>query len=136
MRSIRPLLAAACTGALVFTGCGQSADRATVRSTAERFLNAYKADEGATACAALSQETRKALESQEQKPCAEAIGDVKLEPGAVKRVQVMLTNAKIDLAGGESVFLSEQAAGWRISALGCRPQGKPTNSPMDCELEA
>jgi hypothetical protein len=136
MRSARPLLAAVCTAALTFTGCGQSDNRVAVRATTERFLAAYTADEGASACAALSQGTRKALESQEQKPCAEAIGDVKLEAGAVTRVQVTITNAKIDLASGESVFLSEQAAGWRISALGCRPQGKPTNSPMDCELEA
>ena len=135
MRSARHLRAAVC-GALVLTGCGQSDDRAAVRATTERFVAAYTADEGAAACAALSQDTRKALESQEQKPCAEAIGDVKLEAGAVQRVQVTLTNAKIDLAGGESFFLSEQAAGWRISALGCRPQGKPTDSPMDCELEA
>ena len=107
-----------------------------MRATTQRFLTAYEADEGATACGALSQDTRKELESQESRPCADAIAEVELEPGAVTRVEVAVTNAKVDLASGESVFLSEQAAGWRISALGCKPQGKPADEPFDCELQA
>ena len=52
------------------------------------------------------------------------------------RVDVTLTSAKVDLATGESLFFSEQHAGWRIAALGCKPQGKPTDMPFDCELQA
>jgi hypothetical protein len=26
--------------------------------------------------------------------------------------------------------------GWRISALGCKPQGKPADTPFECELQA
>ena len=107
-----------------------------MRTTTQRFLTAYGADEGATACGTLSEDTRKELESQEQRPCPEAIGELQLEPGAVTRVHVTVTNAKVDLASGESVFLSEQAAGWRISAVGCKPQGTPTAEPFDCELQA
>jgi hypothetical protein len=117
-------------------GCGQSDDRDTVRATTERFVAAYEADDGETACAALSQDTRTELESQERRPCPEAVSDVELEGGAVTRVHVTLTNAKVDLASGETVFLSEQADGWRISALGCRPEGPATKTPFDCELEA
>ena len=51
-------------------------------------------------------------------------------------LDVEVTNAEVVLASGESVFLSEQAAGWRISAVGCRPDGPPTEVPFDCELEA
>jgi hypothetical protein len=52
-------------------------------------------------------------------------------------VEVDLTNAKLDLSSGESVFLSEEAAGWRIVAVGCRPtHGDPTKEPMDCEVTA
>jgi hypothetical protein len=132
----RPLVVASVVIALGAAGCGQSDDRDTVRSTTQRFLAAYEADEGATACAALSQDTRKELESQQSKPCPDAITQVKLEPGAVTRVHVTLTSAKVDLATGESLFFSEQHAGWRIAALGCKPQGKPTDMPFDCELQA
>jgi hypothetical protein len=132
----RPLVVASVVIALGAAGCGQSDDRETVRATTERFLAAYEADEGATACAALSEDTRRELESQESKPCRDAIARVKLEPGVVTRVHVTLTSAKVDLATGESLFFSEQHTGWRIAALGCKPQGKPTDMPFDCELQA
>ena len=51
-------------------------------------------------------------------------------------VQVAITSAKVDLAGGESFFLSEEKSGWRIAALGCRPTTTPTRTPFDCALEA
>ena len=131
-----PALVLLAATAVAAAGCGQSDDRATVRATAERFFTAYDADDGEAACTALSEDTRTELESQEKRPCPDAIGEVELKPGAVKHVDVELTNAKVDLAGGESLFLAEEASGWKISALGCKPQGDPTNSPMDCELEA
>ena len=122
--------------AVVLAGCGQSDDRAAIRAETERFLAAYEADQGAIACAALSSDTRKALESQESRPCPEAIGSLELSGGAITSLQVTVTNAKVDLASGESFFFSEQRAGWRISALGCRASETPTDTPFDCELEA
>jgi hypothetical protein len=136
MRPCRPLVASLAAAVLGAAGCGQADDRDTVRATTQRFLTAYSAHEGATACGALSQDARKELESQERRRCPAAIGELQLEPGAVTKVHVTLTNAKVDLASGESVFLSEQAAGWRISALGCKPQGTPTAEPLECELSA
>ena len=136
MRYARPAVAALLAAAAATAGCGQSDDRATVRATTERFLAAHAADQGETACAALAEDTRAELEKQESRACADAIGDVELEGGAVAGVEVAMTGAKVDLAGGESVFLSEQAAGWRISAVGCTPQGDPRAEPFDCELEA
>jgi hypothetical protein len=121
---------------LVLAGCGQSDDRATVRSTTERFLSAYEAKQGAVACGVLASDTRKAIESQESKPCPQAIGSVQVSGGPVLHVKVAVTSAKVDLAGGESFFLSEQASGWRISALGCRATTTPADTPYDCELEA
>jgi hypothetical protein len=135
MRPALPALALLAVAAAT-AGCGQSAARDTVRATTTRFLAAYSAHQGEQACAALSEETRKELESQEKKPCPDAIGQVQLKPGAVKHVDVELTNAKVDLTGGESLFLSEEAAGWKITAVGCKAQGDPTNTPMDCELTA
>jgi hypothetical protein len=121
---------------LALAGCGQSDDRAAVRSTTQRFLAAVEAKQGAVACGVLASDTRKALESQESKPCSQAIGSVDVSGGRVLHVQVAITNAKVDLAGGESVFLSEEKPGWRISALGCRASTAPTRTPFDCALEA
>jgi hypothetical protein len=121
---------------LVLAGCGQSEDRVTVRKTTERFLAAVEAKQGAVACGVLSSDTRKELESQESKPCSQAIGSVDVSGGPVLHVKVAITNAKVDLAGGESFFLSEEKSGWRISALGCRASTTPTKTPFDCELKA
>jgi|tagenome__1003787_1003787.scaffolds.fasta_scaffold20019902_2 hypothetical protein len=136
MRRAFPGLALLAIAAVATGGCGQAAARDTIRATSTRFLAAYSAQDGAAACAALSQDTRKELVSQEQRPCPEAIGQIQLKPGAVRHVDVQLTNAKVDLASGESMFLSDESDGWRISAVGCKPQGDPTNTPMDCELQA
>ena len=135
MRPARLLVASLAAG-LAVAGCGQSGDRDTVRTSTQRFLAAYSSHQGATACAVLSQDTRKELESQEKRSCPDAVGQVDLKPGAVTRVQVMLTSAKVDLASGESVFFSKEKAGWRISAVGCKPQGNPTDTPFDCGLQA
>jgi hypothetical protein len=122
--------------ATALAGCGQADDRDTVRATTQRFLAAYAADEGERACEALSTDTVKELESQESEPCPEAISGVEINGGTVADVHVTVTNAKVDLATGESVFLSEEADGWKITALGCRSAGKPRDEPFDCELTA
>jgi hypothetical protein len=123
--------------ALALAACGQSGDRAAARSVTEAFLAAYEAGDGADACAQLSSDTRTAVESQEQAACARAVTALDLDGGAVARVEVYVTNAKVDLTTGESAFLSEESDGWRLSALGCRPNdGKPADRPFECELEA
>jgi hypothetical protein len=131
-----PRLVLAILAVLVMAGCGQSDDRAAVRRVTERFLAADRAKQGAVACGVLSSDTRKSLESQDGKPCPQAIGSVSVSGGAVIKVQVAVTSAKVDLASGESFFLSDEASGWRIAALGCRPSMTPTATPFDCELEA
>jgi len=72
MRRLVPVLLAL----LVLAGCGQSDDRAAVRRVTERFLAADRAQRGAVACGVLTSDTRKSLESQEGKPCPQAIGSV------------------------------------------------------------
>jgi hypothetical protein len=123
--------------ALVATGCGRSDDRAEATQVAERFFAAVEAGDGRAACDQLSLDTRDKLESDEQKPCREAIGQLDIEAGALATVELYLNNAKADLANGESAFLSLTAEGWRLSAVGCKPgEGDPADAPMDCELEA
>ena len=132
-RSLRPLVALVC---VAVGACGQSDDRDTVKATTQRFLSAYAADRNRAACQTLSSDTVKELESQEGAPCPDAIGKVELDGGNVAGVEVTMTNAKVDLTTGESVFLSEQADGWKITSLGCRSAGKPADEPFDCELTA
>jgi hypothetical protein len=127
------LVLAVATGA---SGCGRDGDRAQVRAVADRFLAALEAHDGAAACAQLSDATRAELAHSEQKACAEAIGGLGLQRAAVTRVQVFITNAKADLADGDSLFLEQGRNGWRLSAVGCRSQGKPADRPFDCALEA
>ena len=128
------LLLLLCLGA---TGCGRSGDREQATQVAERFFTAIGSGDGATACAQLSADTRKALEDDEQKPCREAIGGLSIDAGSPTKLELYLTNAKADLDDGQSAFLSQTAEGWRISAAGCKPgDGPPTDVPMDCELEA
>jgi hypothetical protein len=123
--------------ALAAGGCGGGSDRAQVRSVTERFFAALERHDGAGACAQLSADTRSELESEEQKACAGAIESLGVRGAPVTRVQVFITNAKADLANGDSVFLDQGPSGWRLSAIGCQVQGgKPADRPYDCELEA
>lgn len=122
---------------LASAGCGRSDDRTAATTVTTRFLAALDSGDGATACAQLSADTRGKLESDEKKPCREAIGGLGLQTGAVSAVELFLTNAKADLANGDSAFLSLTAQGWRLSAVGCKPSGgPPSDEPMDCDLEA
>jgi hypothetical protein len=121
----------------VAAGCGTSDDRAQAGDVVRAFLRAADAGRGAQACAMLSAATIEQLESQEQKPCAEAVTTLDVRGGAVAATEVFITNAKVDLASGESAFLSRERDGWRISALGCRPEdGKPADRPFECEVQA
>jgi hypothetical protein len=122
---------------LCAVGCGRDGERAQVRAVADRFLQALEHHDGTAACAVLSSQTRKQLEASEHKPCREAVGGMGLQRGRVERVQVFITNAKADLANGDSLFLSQGTQGWQLSAVGCRPNGgKPADRPYDCALAA
>jgi hypothetical protein len=122
--------------ALAAGGCGQSDDRAAVRTVVTRFFDAVEAGDGALACEQLSDATSSALERREQKPCREAIGSLSLAGGAPAGVEVYIVSATADLADGERAFLSETREGWRLTAAGCEPQSaEPAEEPLDCELE-
>ena len=123
--------------AVLAGGCARGDDRDAVEAVTDRFYAALNAGDGETACAQLGSDTRTELESQVRQACAEAVGSLQLEGGAVTRVQVYVTNAKADLDSGETAFLSLTRDGWQLSAVGCTPVGaKPADRPYDCELEA
>jgi len=107
-----------------------------VRATTTRFFAALASGDGAAACAQLSPDTRSALESQEKKPCREAIGGLGLQGAAVASIHVYIVDAMVVLADGDAVFLGQGQDGWRLSAVGCKSEGKPADRPYDCAVEA
>ena len=118
-------------------GCGRADDETTARAVTDRFLAAVESGDGEQACTQLSPDTRAELEKQEQRPCRDAVTELELEGGSVARVQVYVLNAMVELSSGEAAFLDEGEEGWRLSAVGCKPQGgKPADRPYDCELES
>jgi hypothetical protein len=122
-------------GALALSGCGRTGARETVGAVTERFYAAVQHGDGRTACAQLSPDTRMQLESQEGHACRRAVTQLQLHGGALRRVQVFLTNAEADLSSGETAFLDHGAQGWRLSAVGCKPQGPPADEPYQCEVQ-
>jgi hypothetical protein len=132
---LRPVVLAL-AAAFALTACGTADDRVQARGTVQRFLADLGRGDGAGACGQLSQDTIKQLIQQEQAACAKAVTGLKVTPGAVTRVQVFVTNAKVDLSNGASAYLDRSPDGWKLSAVGCRPDAKPADHPYDCELEA
>jgi hypothetical protein len=122
--------------ALASAGCGTSDDREQAQATVERLYDAIRHDDGDAACRELSTATALKLADEESSSCAAAITDLKLDGGAVVDSRVAITNAKVDLRSGESTFLGREPTGWKVTALGCRPQGEPTDRPMDCEADS
>jgi hypothetical protein len=119
--------------ALALAGCGRDGDRQAVRGVAGGFYAAVAEHQGERACALLSADTRMALEQQESEPCARAVQKLSLKPGRPAAAEVYSTEALVRLAGGDAVFLSDTAHGWRISAAGCHLHGD--RQPADCEVQ-
>ena len=123
--------------ALSAAGCGTGDDRAAARGATERFYAAVRDDDGTAACEELSEDTVKALEGESGQACADAVTGLEYGGGSVARVEVYVTNAKVDLDGGESAFLSPESGAWKLSAVGCRTEvGEPRDRPLECEVES
>jgi hypothetical protein len=126
-----------CAGAVfAFAGCGRADDRQAVGVVTERFLGAISDGNGQRACAQLSDGAQQALEQDESERCPEAVRglDDEIERSTVTRAEVFGTTAKVDLADGQSAFLELTRRGWRVAAVGCRPEG--ADEPYQCVLEA
>jgi hypothetical protein len=125
------------TVALCGQGCGQDANRDQVRAVTGRFYAAVANHDGATACAQLDPPTLKQLEQDEKATCAKAVEALGLARASITRVEVYVTNAKVDLSNGASAFLEQTASGWKLSALGCRPSGgDPQVHPLGCTVQS
>jgi len=122
--------------AVLLAGCGTGDDVNQSRQVVQRFYDAVRHHRGAVACAQLSQDTVKELESQTRRSCPGVITRLQYDGGAIVAAHVFATSAKVDLRSGESAFLDREPEGWRISAAGCKPQeGKPHDRPFDCQAE-
>ncbi len=119
---------------LLLSGCGRADDRRAVRAVTEQFLRAVDAQDGARACAQLTDAAVEALEHDERTSCAEAASELDVSASATTRAQVYGISAKVDLADGHSAFLELTRRGWRVTAAGCRPQ--PADQPYMCEVDA
>ena len=118
---------------IALPGCGgQGTD--DPEGVAERFYAAVAGEHGSRACALLSPDLLTEIEDQEKKPCEEAILTLELNGSVVHHAEAYIETAAVEMDGGDRVFLDETPAGWRIAAVGCRPEpGEET--PQGCEAE-
>jgi hypothetical protein len=115
-------------------GCGTGGDRDAVRDAAQGLYRAAADQHGEAACARMSPSLRQALVADEGERCAKAVLDLDLSGRAARDVEVYADEAIVRMAGGDTVFLGDTALGWRVDALGCRPEA--AGEPYDCEAEA
>jgi hypothetical protein len=115
-------------GAVVLAGCS-SASEPAVEQVAGTFQDTSADPE--ERCALLAPATLTAFEHDESAPCADAVQDLPLEGGRVESVEIWGGNAQVQLTG-DTVFLTETSAGWRITAAVCRPRAE---APYDCEVD-
>ena len=129
------LVARRWTGALglaalgvLLAGCS-SAQAPDVEQVARTFSD--PAGDPAERCALLTPAVLTAFEQDQAAPCAEAIQDLPTRGGPVDSLEIWGREAQIKL-GGDTLFLAETSAGWRVIAAACTPRGE---APYDCEVE-
>jgi hypothetical protein len=124
----------ACMCLLLASGCGTGTSERDISNAVQRFQGALAADDGEAGCAELTASTRRALESDEQERCSDALLGLELAGGgAAAKIEVAITSARAQVPARGSLFLDQTPVGWRIGAAGCAPD-RP-GLPFDCELE-
>ena len=115
--------------ALLVSGCAS-----TQQPEVQRVATAYEDSGGdpEARCDLLTPKALAALEESESQSCADAIGQLPLKGGRVESVQVWGGEAQVRLSG-DTLFLTETHAGWRVAAAACTPNG---DAPYDCQVEA
>ena len=82
-------------------------------------------------CDLLAPATLAAFEKDQTAPCTDAVQQLSLDGGAVTSVEVWGGEAQVRM-DGDTLFLTETRAGWRVAAAGCTSRG---DAPYDCEVE-
>jgi hypothetical protein len=127
--SPRRVVAAGGLAAVALLGGCAGLETDAVETVARAFEDS--AGDPAQRCELLAPATRAALESDESAPCADALEQIPLRGGTVESVEVWGGDAQVRLSG-DTVFLTETDAGWRVTAAACRSRGE---APYDCEVE-
>jgi len=122
----RRALAIAGGAVVLLTGCS-AAQQPEVEDVATAFED--PATEAEARCALLAPKTLVAMEKDGS--CTEAVGQLSFDGGEVIAVEIWGGEAQVRF-DGDTVFLTETSAGWRVVAAGCQAQG---DAPYDCEVE-
>lgn len=124
-------LAAAAAVVAVVAGCGAPAGEDTVFRTARQWTAAAQAKDAAALCRLLTPAAAESVATTGV-TCEQAVGDLDLPgDGSVGEVQVWGDRAQVR-TGGDTLFLTRLAAGWRVNGAGCTPRG---DRPYDCDVE-
>jgi outer membrane murein-binding lipoprotein Lpp len=123
--------AAVVVAAAMLAGCSSTPERGAVSATAQRFVRAVEAKQGAAACDRLTGSARQAVSGATKTPCARAVLNVDERGDRVRRVQVWGDAAQV-VIGSDTLFLHRQRAGWAVRAAGCRRQA---NGVYNCEVD-
>lgn len=120
-----------CVGVLALaTACGAAPGTDAVTRTADDWLAAARAKDAMALCRLLTPAAAESAVTGDE-TCAQAIGDLDLPAGGpVGQIQVWSDRAQVR-AGTDTLFLTEVAGGWRVSAAGCTARG---GRPYDCEV--
>ena len=129
----RALVLLLCLPAAALAGCGTSADRTQSRAAVQALYAGFQRHDGAAACAQMSASLRRQIAHDSGSPCAKAVLGFDLHPGRPAAVLVYADASEVRLTGGDTAFLGDTRQGWRVQAVGCRPQGK---GPYECEAAA
>jgi hypothetical protein len=114
--------------ALMLTGCA-STQETEVKGVATAFEDASGDPEAR--CDLLAPATLKAFEKDQTSSCGDAVAQLSLDGGDVQVVEIWGGDAQVRMSG-DTVFLTETDAGWRVTAASCQSQGE---APYDCEVE-
>jgi hypothetical protein len=113
---------------VLLTGCS-SMQQPEVQDVAAAFED--PSGDAEARCDLLAPATLATFEKDQTAPCTDAVQHVSLEGGTVTSVEICGGDAQVRMSG-DTLFLTETSAGWRITAAGCRSQGE---APYDCEVE-
>jgi hypothetical protein len=118
------------TGAcLVLTGCS-SMQQSEVEQVATTFED--PSADPRTRCDLLAPATLIAFEQDESASCTEAIAELPLGGGGeIESVEIWGGDAQVRMSG-DTLFLTETRAGWRITAAACEERAE---APYECEVE-
>ena len=112
------------------TACGAAPGTDAVTRTADDWLAAARAKDATALCRLLTPAAAESAVTGDE-TCAQAIGDLDLPAGGpVGRVEVWSDRAQVRV-GTDTLFLTEVAGGWRVSAAGCTAR---PGRPYDCEV--